>query len=58
MTTLITGGAGFVALNVAQTLLERGEDVALLDRAAPPAAALAAWTRLAGRVRTVTSHSC
>jgi NAD(P)-dependent dehydrogenase (short-subunit alcohol dehydrogenase family) len=39
VTTLITGGAGFVALNVAEALLRRGEDVVLLDRAAPPLAA-------------------
>jgi nucleoside-diphosphate-sugar epimerase len=35
---LITGGAGFVGLNVAEQLLARGDDVALFDLREPPAA--------------------
>jgi nucleoside-diphosphate-sugar epimerase len=35
---LLTGGAGFVGLNVAEQLLERGEKVAIFDLRAPPAA--------------------
>jgi UDP-glucose 4-epimerase len=41
MTTLITGGGGFVGLAVAECLLSRGEGVVLFDRAAPPAHLLA-----------------
>ena len=42
MAVLITGGAGFVGLNVAEHLLERGEEVVLFGPAPPPANALAA----------------
>ena len=33
---LLTGGAGFVGLNVAEQLLARGEEVALFDLSPPP----------------------
>jgi dTDP-glucose 4,6-dehydratase len=36
MAVLITGGAGFVGLNVAEHLLDRGEDVVLFGPAPPP----------------------
>ena len=36
MSTLITGGAGFVGLALAERLLADGEHVVLFDRAAPP----------------------
>jgi nucleoside-diphosphate-sugar epimerase len=39
MSVLITGGSGFIALNLAEALLARGETVVLLSRHAPPAAA-------------------
>ncbi|RVU13919.1 NAD-dependent epimerase/dehydratase family protein [Methylobacterium oryzihabitans] len=42
MSVAILGGAGFVGLNVAQALLARKIPVRLLDRAAPPPAALRA----------------
>jgi nucleoside-diphosphate-sugar epimerase len=42
MAVLITGGAGFVGLNVAEHLLERGDAVVLFGPAPPPADALAA----------------
>ena len=48
MTTLIAGGCGFVGLNVAQACLEHGQDVVLLDRNAPPAAARNAFDALRG----------
>jgi nucleoside-diphosphate-sugar epimerase len=35
---LVTGGAGFVGLNVAEQLLARGEEVLILDQRAPPRA--------------------
>lgn len=40
MTVLITGGAGFVGLAVAEQLVARGEDVVLFDTRPPPAHAL------------------
>jgi nucleoside-diphosphate-sugar epimerase len=39
MAVLITGGAGFVGLNVVQMLLQRGNDVVLLDAGQLPAGA-------------------
>jgi nucleoside-diphosphate-sugar epimerase len=42
VTILVTGGAGFVGLNVVETLLARGEDVVLFDTCSlPPRAARA-----------------
>ncbi len=41
MSTLITGGAGFVGLALAERLLADGERVVLFDRAAPPQSLLA-----------------
>ena len=38
MTTLITGGAGFVGLALAEHLMSRGEDVVMVDLSPPPAA--------------------
>jgi nucleoside-diphosphate-sugar epimerase len=35
--TLLTGGAGFVGLNVAEQLLERGDEALIFDLRAPPA---------------------
>lgn len=40
MSTLITGGAGFLGLALAERLLAQGEHVVLFDRAAPPQALL------------------
>ncbi len=37
MTTLVTGGAGFLGRRVVACLLERGEDVVSLDLASRPA---------------------
>jgi nucleoside-diphosphate-sugar epimerase len=37
MAVLITGGSGFVGLNLAQSLLERGEQAVLFDLREPPA---------------------
>lgn len=34
---LLTGGAGFVGLNVAEQLLDRGEEIVLFDLKPPPA---------------------
>jgi len=35
MTVLVTGGAGFVGLNIVEALIERGESVVIFDRMAP-----------------------
>ena len=58
MTVLITGGAGFVGLNVAEHLLGRGEDVVLFGPMAPPAAAVAALKRAPGRLIVATGDVC
>lgn len=50
MTTLLTGGAGFVGLNVAEQLLLRGEHVVLADLNPPPAEAAEAFAKLPGRL--------
>lgn len=39
MRVLLTGGTGFVGLNIAEALLRRGLELAVLDRAPPPSAA-------------------
>ena len=39
--SLVTGGHGFVASNLARALLERGDAVSVLDLAAPPTSGLA-----------------
>ena len=53
MTILITGGSGFVGLNVAEALLGRGRDVVLLADAPPPEAAAATLGRLPGSLTAV-----
>ncbi|HEX2829139.1 MAG TPA: NAD(P)-dependent oxidoreductase [Burkholderiales bacterium] len=45
MTVLVTGGSGFVGVNVVQALLERGEDVVSLDAGDLPAGAAEALAR-------------
>ena len=54
MSVLITGGAGFVGLNLAEHLLGRGEDVVLFGPMPPPAAAVAALKRAPGRLIVAT----
>jgi nucleoside-diphosphate-sugar epimerase len=49
MAVLITGAAGFVALNVIEHLLSAGRDVVGLDRIPLPEAASRAFARLPGR---------
>ena len=50
MTVLISGGAGFVGLNIAEALLRRGEHVVVVGLEAPPDAALAQFAHLPGRL--------
>lgn len=54
MSVLITGGAGFVGLNVASAFLGRGEEVVLFGPAAPPEAAERHLRSLPGRLEVVT----
>lgn len=53
MAVLITGGAGFVGLNVAEALLARGEEVVVFGREAVPDAAARAFAALPGRVTAI-----
>src|SRR5262245_36420765 len=53
MHVLILGGCGFVGLNVAQDLLERGHAVTLFDRAELPAAAQRAFAAHHERLRVL-----
>jgi len=47
---LVTGGSGFLGLNLAEQLLSAGKDVLLYDIAPPPDAAVTALKRLPGRL--------
>lgn len=53
MHVLIFGGTGFVGLNVAQGLLERGHAVTLFDRAELPTAAQRAFAGFDARLRVL-----
>ncbi|CCD99333.1 NAD(P)-dependent oxidoreductase [Bradyrhizobium sp. STM 3809] len=53
MHVLIFGGAGFVGLNIAQGLLERGHAVTIFDAAAPPDAAQRAFAPYRERLHLV-----
>lgn len=53
MAVLVTGGAGFVGLNLVAALLSRSHDVTVFGREALPAAASAAFARLPGRLRAL-----
>jgi len=53
MHVLIFGGTGFVGLNIAQGLLERGNAVTLFDRAGLPSAAQRALAAFGARLRVL-----
>lgn len=53
MAVLVTGGAGFVGLNLVEALLSRGYRVSVFGRGALPAAAAAAFAALPGRLSVV-----
>jgi UDP-glucose 4-epimerase len=53
MHVLIFGGCGFVGLNVAQALLERGHHVTLFDRAELPVSAQRAFAGFDARLRVL-----
>ncbi len=50
MTVLVTGGTGFVGVNVVEALLERGEDVVSIDAGDLPAGAATALERFGQRL--------
>lgn len=54
MTTVITGGAGFVGINIASALLARGETVVVFDRLPVPAVAQRHLASLPGMLIGVT----
>jgi nucleoside-diphosphate-sugar epimerase len=58
MTTLVTGGAGFVGINIAAALLQRGEKVVLFDRSPLPAAARRHLETLPGQLLGLTGDVC
>ena len=47
---VLVGGAGFVGLNLAEVLLQRGTSVLVVDRSPPPEEAMAAFASLPGRL--------
>jgi nucleoside-diphosphate-sugar epimerase len=53
MSILITGGSGFIALNLAEVLLGRGEEVVLFSRHSPPEIVLQTFQSLEGKLHTV-----
>jgi UDP-glucuronate 4-epimerase len=54
MTTLVTGGCGFVGINIAEELLKKKEDVVLYDRLGLPAAAQNALRAHAARLTAIS----
>ena len=54
MAVLLTGGAGFVGLNIVDALLRSGRDVVVLDAEPIPPAAQAEFAGLGGRLEFVT----
>jgi nucleoside-diphosphate-sugar epimerase len=53
MAVMVTGGTGFVGLNIVEALLARGETVVVVAVDDVPAAAAAAFARLPGRLTAV-----
>lgn len=53
MKTLVTGGSGFVGLNVVETLLARGDEVIVLDDGDFPAHPSRTFTALPGTLKAV-----
>ena len=58
MTILVTGGAGFVGINIVSALLSRGDSVVIFDRSAVPEAARKHLASLPGELHTVTGDVC
>jgi UDP-glucose 4-epimerase len=58
MTALVTGGTGFVGVNVVEALLAGGRDVVVFDRGPLPAAAQRAFAPHAKRLTVVQGDIC
>jgi nucleoside-diphosphate-sugar epimerase len=58
MATLITGGAGFVGINIAAALLQRGDRVVLFDRSSVPDVAWRYLETLPGQLLSLTGDVC
>jgi nucleoside-diphosphate-sugar epimerase len=58
MSVLVTGGTGFVGINIASVLLARGDAVVLFDRSAVPEIAHRHLTSLPGQLRVVIGDVC
>jgi UDP-glucose 4-epimerase len=55
---LVTGGSGFIGLNIVQNLLAQGQRVVLHAQDAPPAAAMADFAALPGTLVCVEGDVC
>lgn len=53
MSILVTGGSGFVGLNLVEQLVGRGEQVVVFAAAPPPASAIALFQTLPGRLTVI-----
>jgi len=53
MSILVTGGSGFIALNLAEVLLKRKEEIVLFSRHSPPELALQAFKSHEGKIHLV-----
>jgi nucleoside-diphosphate-sugar epimerase len=53
MSILITGGSGFIALNLAEVLLKRREEVVLFSRHSPPGIVLQTFQSFEGKLHAV-----
>ena len=58
MSVFLTGGSGFVGLNIIEQLLTRGDSVVSFSLAPPPARAKKAFNQLAGTLRHVDGDVC
>ena len=58
MAILVTGGAGFVGINIVSALLSRGDSVVVFDRSAIPDAASKHLASLRGTLKTVAGDIC
>jgi nucleoside-diphosphate-sugar epimerase len=58
MAILITGGAGFVGINIASALLARGDTVVVFDRSSVPDVALRHLESLPGKLVNVIGNVC
>lgn len=53
MKTLLTGGGGFVGLNIAEALLRAGQELVALGDQSPPSHAMATLGRLTGKLQFI-----